>query len=682
MAKKKGSAKGAKSAPKGAKVSGDEARRLAREAVRRSQRLASQLHQLIAASITITALRDEPAILAAVAESARDVFDAAEAVVTFESPTAPLRAVAPRGGESATSPFDPVARDDRPGGRDGRLTAWTQGDWLVAPVLEQRDRLFGVVGVEREDGGFGDEDREILTLLAQLTATALAATELNRTIESNEARLSLLVETAPVGLVEVDATGEVQWWNGPASRLLAWPERPGAGAATPSFPPAVHDDLAELWAEVLDTGEPGGRELEDVPIGNRRRHWTVTATALPVTGAATPAVLTLIDDVTDTRQLRAEVRHAHTMEMRGQVASRLAHDFNNLLTLVSGYAEILSQNLRGDERSLQMVRDIQSTASRASLLTRQLQTIGRTKIAAPVLFNPITVIASNAEVLERIMGSAVEVQWQLEENAGAVKVDADQFEQMIINLSLNARDAMPDGGRLTIGVRRSSLDEDRAAALGVSPGTYVHLAVTDTGVGMDDETRQHCFDPLFTTKGPFKGTGMGLAAAQRLAGESGGAIECTSAPGQGTTFDVYLPFAGEASAAPAPPVAAESPRGSATLLLVDDDEGLRRLMSQVLTRNGYRVVEAASGEEAATLFDEVEGGVDLLVSDVVMGEVSGRDLASSLQERRPGLKVLLTSGTAEAGVVEGLGPGRAAFLAKPFKPSGLIDAVHELLTRA
>jgi two-component system cell cycle sensor histidine kinase/response regulator CckA len=463
--------------------------------------------------------------------------------------------------------------------------------------------------------------------------------------------------------------------------LLAWPDPDGASSA-PTFPIEVRRDLDELWAEVRAGGEASGRELENVPVGNRRRHWTVTATALPAAGGAGPAVLTLIDDVTDTRQLRAEVRHAQTMETRGQVASRLAHDFNNLLTLVGGYAEILSQNMRADDRSLQMVKDIQSTASRASLLTRQLQTIGRTKIAEPVVFNPITVIASNAEVLERIMGSAVELTWELDDRAGAIKADADQFEQMIINLSINARDAMPEGGGLTFVVERSLLDSQRAAGLAVEAGLYVHLAVTDTGVGMDDDTRQRCFDALFTTKGPFRGTGMGLASAQRLAVESGGAIECTSAPGEGTTIDVFFPFAGETTSAAPAPMIAESPRGSATVLLVDDDESLRSLVGQVLTRNGYRVVEASSGEEAAKVFGEVDGEVDLLMSDVVMGEVSGRELAETLQARQPGLKVLLTSGTAEPTIVDGLGPGRAAFLAKPFKPSGLIDAVHELLTRA
>ncbi|MDE3064150.1 MAG: response regulator [Acidobacteriota bacterium] len=659
------------------------ARREARDAVRRSQRLASQLHQLIAASITVTSLRDEEEILSSVAESARDVFGATSAVATWESTPSPRRAVAPSGSLAATSAFDPSVDDGLPMSRPGDPTPWRDGDWLIVPVLEGRHRCFGVIGVERDDGtGFSDQDQEILTLLAQLTATALSATALNRAIEANEARLRLLVETAPVGLVEVDNDGAVRWWNGPAARLLAWPPYRDAHGAVPRFPDEALADLEGLWAEVRDGGDAAGRELEEVPVGSRRRHWTVTATALPAGESSTPGVLTLIDDVTDTRQLRAEVRHAHTMEMRGQVASRLAHDFNNLLTLVSGYAEILTQHLRGDDHSLKMVRDIQSTASRASLLTRQLQTIGRTKIAEPVVFNPITVIASNAEVLERILGSAVELIWDLDQDAGAVKVDADQFEQMVINLAINARDAMPDGGRLTIAVARTEVDDARAVTLGVAPGTFVHVAVSDTGVGMDEETRRLCFDPLFTTKGPFRGTGMGLAAAQRLAVDSGGAITVTSAPGRGTTFDVYLPYAGDAAATPPPAIPAEVPRGSATVLLVDDDEGLRRLMSQVLSRNGYRVVEAASGEEALQLAGDFEGGLDLLLSDVVMGEMSGRDLAGALRARQPGLRVLLTSGTAQPSVVDGLGPGRAAFLPKPFKPSGLIDAVHELLTRA
>ena len=216
----------------------------------------------------------------------------------------------------------------------------------------------------------------------------------------------------------------------------------------------------------------------------------------------------------------------------------------------------------------------------------------------------------------------------------------------------------------------------------MAPGDYVRVVVTDTGVGMDEETRRRCFEPLFTTKGPFKGTGMGLAGAQRLATESGGAIDVASAPGEGTTFEAYFPRAGDSPEEQAAPVAAEAPRGSATVLVADDDEALRHLMAQVLTRNGYRVIEASSGEAALAAVDAGAGEtLDLLVSDVVMGEIGGRELAGRLRDRDPSLKVLLTSGTADPSILDGLGPLRVAFLAKPFKPSGLIDAVHELLAR-
>ncbi len=671
MAKDKGKKKGKKkrdSAP--APVSD-----AARAAVRASQHLASQLHQLLAAAMTLAELRDEPAILAAVAESARDVFSAGRAVVTWDAPA--LRAVADAGSDPVVGAGGAEAGE--PDGGEG-AGPWADGPWLSAPLRPEGGRVRGVVAVTR-DAEPTDADPEVLTLLAQSAATALAGVALARGVANSEARLRVLVETAPVGLIEVGPEGAARWWNASASRILAWPEYQPAAAA-PEFPGGARADLDELWREVADGAPSAGREIDDVAIGNRRRLLTVAAVALPPTGSEPAGVLTLIDDVTDTRQLRAEVRHAHTMEMRGQIASRLAHDFNNLLTLASGYAEILSRDLRDDDRTVKMVKDIQATMSRASLLTSQLQTIGRTKAAVPVVFDPVAVVASNAEVLERILGSRVELVFEIEPGAGTVKVDADQFEQMVLNLSLNARDAMPAGGRLTIGVARVELDAQSAAALGVAPGDYVRVVVADTGVGMDEETRRRCFEPLFTTKGPFKGTGMGLAGAQRLATESGGAIDVASAPGEGATFEAYFPRAGDSPEEQAAPVAAEAPRGSATVLVADDDEALRHLMAQVLTRNGYRVIEASSGEAALAAVDAGAGEtLDLLVSDVVMGEIGGRELAGRLRDRDPSLKVLLTSGTADPSILDGLGPLRVAFLAKPFKPSGLIDAVHELLAR-
>jgi len=655
---------------------------VAHDAVRSAQRIASQLHQLIAASITVAGMRSEHEILKSLAGSTRRVFDADVAVLSLEfGPEAPLRGVAHRDrAVTCLGPDDFDAMDDVPASRS-TFVPWTEGDWLVAPVLERRDQARGVLAVRRADGEFLDEDREVLTLMAQMAATALGATELSREIETSETRLRILVDTAPAGIVEVDLKGRVRWWNRAASKILAWPAYDEAVEAEPHFPDGASEELATLWSEVLNGLVASGRDLIDVEIKGRRRDLTTSAALLPSPEGQATSILMLVDDVTDHRELKAEVHHAQQMEIRGRVASSVAHDFNNLLTLISGYAEILAKDLSGDDRSLDMVKDIQAIASRASMLTAQLQSIGRTQSLEPVVIDPVAVLQSNAEVLDRIVGADIESRWSLNVNVGAIRVEAGQFEQMMLNLAINARDAMPAGGELHVSVDGVTVDDGRANELNLVPGDYVAIVVADTGVGMDEATRQHCFDTFFTTKGPFKGTGLGLAAARRLVEGSGGAIMCESEQGVGTTFKIFFPASREAIVEELAAPSYERPRGSATVLVVDDDENLRRLMVQVLSRNGYEVLVAESGERALDVARDVDGAIDLLVSDVEMAELTGPELATSLQRVNPSLRILLTSGTAEATVLRDLLPGTSAFLAKPFRPSALIDHVHDLLSR-
>jgi CheY-like chemotaxis protein len=286
---------------------------------------------------------------------------------------------------------------------------------------------------------------------------------------------------------------------------------------------------------------------------------------------------------------------------------------------------------------------------------------------------------SIGEVLERIVGVDIEIRWSLDQHSSNVRVDADQFEQMILNLALNARDAMPSGGRLTVSVTSRPIEGDAALDLNVTAGNFVLISVSDTGVGMDEETRQRCFEPLFTTKGPFKGTGLGLAAARRLVEESGGAIQCRSEVNQGTTFEIFLPAIDEQAGAEPPGDHIPLERGTVTLLLAEDNRGLRRLMVQVLEHNGYLVLEADSGELALELARDFEGTIDVLLSDVVMDLITGEELALALQAKNPELQVLLMSGSADEGATDGLLPGTSAFLAKPFRPSALIDQIRELL---
>ena len=659
------------------------AARSAREAIRSTQRLASQLHQVIAASITVAGLRNEQDILESLSTSARRAFDADDAVLSLEvGSAAPLLGVAHR-GQSAICllPEEYSGREGVPRSRARATAPWIDGEWLVAPVLERREKARGVLAIRRSRGEFLDEEKEVLTLLAQMAATALGATELSREIEASETRLRILVDTAPAGIVEVDRGGQVRWWNRAASKVFAWPSFDAASDASPTFPESALSELEKLWSDVWNGAAASERDLIDVEIRGRRRDLTSAAALLPSSEGEARSILMLVDDVTDHRQLKAEVHHAQQMEMRGRVASSVAHDFNNLLTLISGYAEILSKDLASDVRSLEMVKDIQSTTSRASMLTAQLQSIGRSQSLQPTVLDPVAVLQSNAEVLERIAGSDIEVSQTTNLDSAAIRVDPGQFEQMLLNLTINARDAMPDGGRLDISVESAVVNDQLSEELHLDAGDYVKISVADSGVGMSEETQRQCFDPFFTTKGPLKGTGLGLAAARRLVEGSGGSIACTSVLGVGTTFEIYLPTSTDAVAEDPFASVGERPRGTATILVAEDDAGLRQLMTRVLSRNGYHVLVATNGEEAVELAETAGASLDLLVSDVVMSELSGPDLAKQLQGRHSSLRILLTSGTADASVLEGLLPGTSAFLAKPFRPSALIDQVYDLLSR-
>ncbi len=651
-----------------------------RQALRASQRVASQLHQVISASLTVGTLSNEAQIAQSLARSARSVFDGERAVVALGDDTQSIVASVDRGraprllsGTEDTSEL-PVVRQDA---RD----AWIENGWLCAPVRDSQRRPRGVVATKRSTAPFSEEDRELAMLLGQLAATSLEALDLTRTILDNETRLRILVDAAPIGIVESHLDGRVRWWNQSASRLLRWPDFAPTDVGQATWPSSIEAPVSELWRDLLSGGLRDAREFA-AALGGRERIIAASAAILP-SGGNEPSVLTLLDDVTDQRELHEEVRHAHRMELRGQIASSVAHDFNNLMTLILGYAELLSRTVAGDTKAEDLVHDIQSTSSRAATLTAQLQSIGRTSAPTPVQLDIGAALGVLAEVLERIMGSKNEIVWALAKSTPLVTIDADLFEQMILNLSINARDAMTDGGtlRLSTTVEELTANDERLAHL--APGTYVALRIVDTGTGMDEATLERCFEPLFTTKGPFKGTGLGLASARRLVEGSAGAITCESTLGEGTTFTIYLPAlvaaTDEAAPAPTPRIARE--RMSGTILLCEDDAGLRRLAVQVLSRNGFEVLEAESAEAALAARDAHEEPVDMLVSDVVLPEMSGPELANRLQQIQPNLLVVLMSGTAQPSVIDELREGSATFLAKPFKPSELVDEVAALLTR-
>ncbi len=647
-----------------------------REAVRASQRLASQLHQLIAVSLAVSDRSEEGDVAHDLARAARSIFNAEDAVVEVQAlgEDTPLIAHAARGRLPRVEHPRLSAHQSWPRGRTQAESSWIEGSWLCAPVRGSNGDYLGHCAVRRESP-FRDEDRELLTLLAQMTGVSIESLGLHRSVASSEERLRALIDAAPVSIIETDGAGSPRWWNATASRLLSWssPEV----SRTPQWPDDVRRELSTMWEDLLSGRAVPAREFSTT-LASRDRIISAAVTVLP-SASNEASLLSLLDDITDQQELREEVRHAHRMELRGQVASSVAHDFNNLITLISGYAEMLGREVTGQDRASSLVRDIVTTSQRAASLTTQLQSLGRTTTNSKTSLDVSSALASNAEVLERILGSTVTVVWELDTVPTPVLVDANLFEQMVLNLAINARDAMTEGGTLTISSARMTLGDNEARERSVAPGPVVRLRMSDTGHGMDEATLQRCFEPLFTTKGPYRGTGMGLASARRFVDESGGSIRAESTLGRGTTFDIILPALDEP--APLTPVTRAAHASlHASVLVVEDDPVLRRMVVQVLSRHGLTLSESASGEEALALVAH-STDVDLLITDVDLGAVSGLDVAREFARHRPHAPVIVMSGRPLAHVTAEFPEGIAQFLPKPFRPTQLVDATVEALTK-
>jgi CheY-like chemotaxis protein len=371
------------------------------------------------------------------------------------------------------------------------------------------------------------------------------------------------------------------------------------------------------------------------------------------------------------------------MEAIGQLAGGVAHDFNNLLTVINGYADLVLGMLPAGE-ARDMVSEMARAGGRAATLTRQLLAFSRKTVLAPRVMDLNETVRDMGAMLRRLLGADIDLSVRPGQGVGPVHADPAHLEQVILNLAVNARDAMPRGGKLTIEMREVELDRAYASSrAGVRPGGYVLLAVSDTGCGMTEEVRRHAFEPFFTTKPVGQGTGLGLATVYGIVKQGGGHVEVESEPGTGTTFKVYLPRA-EADATPMPaPARFTAPRGTETVLLVEDDAAVRALGAQVLRAGGYEVLEAGDGGEALRVRSGHAGPIHLLVTDLVMPGLGGRPLAERLTARYPELKVLYLSGyTDDAAVRYGILRDHANFLQKPFSPTALARKVREVLDTA
>ena len=382
------------------------------------------------------------------------------------------------------------------------------------------------------------------------------------------------------------------------------------------------------------------------------------------------------------RRTEEQLRQAQKMEAVGRLAGGIAHDFNNVLSVILSYSTILITDLRPNDPVAEDIDEIRKAAVRAADLTRQLLMFSRQQVIEPKVLDLNELLPGMDKMLRRILGEDIDLVSTLAPRLGRIRADPSNVEQVIMNLVVNARDAMPTGGHLTIETGNVDLDADYAREhVGCTPGPHVMLAVTDTGIGMDQETQTLIFDPFFTTKGPGVGTGLGLSIVYGIAKQSGGTVWVYSEPGKGTTFKVYFPRV-EAATSEAP-MASPLPvtlRGSETILLVEDQEQVRAVAYGILVRSGYRVIVAPNAGEALLQAETHAGTIDLLLTDVVMPQMSGAELAKRIAPARPEMKVLCMSGYTDDSIVRhGVLESGIAFLQKPFTPESLTRKVRETL---
>jgi PAS domain S-box-containing protein len=403
----------------------------------------------------------------------------------------------------------------------------------------------------------------------------------------------------------------------------------------------------------------------------------VEITSHPMEYAGHRAEIVLATDVSLRHQLEEELRQAQKIEAVGRLAGGIAHDFNNLLTVIQGYGEMVQGQLGKTHPSSPLIDEIMRAAGRAAELTAQLLAFSRRQVVAPRLFCLNSIVSDTDKMLRRLLGNTVDMVMDLAGDLGEVRADPGQIEQVLLNLVLNSRDAMPNGGKLTIATRNTNVSGQAASSLPeVRPGRYVLLSVADTGIGMDEEVRSHLFEPFFTTKPVGQGTGLGLATVYGIVAQSGGSVTVSSAPGAGSTFRIYFPRQDTAAVSGDPLALADA--GQRTVLLVDDEITVRRLVATALRGKGYLVLEASSGQEALPYGQSKEHMIDLLISDVVMPGMTGPELAQKLRGAYPSLQVLYLSGYAgAAGTANGI--DRSNFLQKPFGMDVLCEKVRTLL---
>ena len=410
-----------------------------------------------------------------------------------------------------------------------------------------------------------------------------------------------------------------------------------------------------------------------------RVRWSASFIDVPDSGL--PIYEVFVEDITERAKLEDQLRQSQKMEAVGQLAGGVAHDFNNLLTAILSYADFTLEQLEGTHPARPDIEEIRTASESAASLTRQLLAFSRRQVVQPQVLDLNTVVVRTESLLRRVIGEHIDLTSRLTAALGRVSADPGQIEQILMNLCVNARDAMPSGGTLTIETANVALDDASVNVhRGASAGPHTMLAVSDTGVGMDEATQARIFEPFFTTKERGQGTGLGLATVYGIVKQNDGSIWVYSELGRGTTFKIYLPQVAEEQERPPAPVAPADLHGTETILVAEDQRGIREIVRAALTRYGYTVLMADRGEEALRIVHDHQGPINLLLTDVVMPGMSGRELVTRVRNIHSDIKVLFTSGYTDDAIVRHgvLEPG-AAFLEKPFRPQMLVKKVREVL---